>query len=85
MRNIRDRNEKEVPTHHAIHQRRRVRWRSIRDMKVARWKNRPLLSREEWDCLAGEMTRGEYMNAPAEVIWMWAIRKKLVGCSSRYN
>ena len=51
-------------------------------MKVVQGRSRPLLSKEGWDFLDEAATWG-YKNAPASVIWMWAIQKKLIEASSR--
>ena len=40
--------------------------------------SRPLLSREEWECLAVERTWREYLNASTIIVWMRPAQKKLL-------
>ena len=46
------------PTKQAIPEHRRVRWGNSRDTKATQGTGRRLLSKEEWGCLAEDVTRG---------------------------
>lgn len=76
-------NDVVVPTRPAIRQHSSRRRESSREMKDSEEEIRQILSREEWDCLAGELPCGEYENSLTSIIWMWTIQKKLLEDDSR--
>ena len=45
----------------------------------------PILSRDEWDCIGEEVTRGEYKNAPNSIIRMWMSQKRLQEDARSYS
>ena len=53
--------------------------------KVAQENNTPILSREEWDCLAEGETWISYKHALTNLISMSMIQKKLIEDASRYS
>ena len=57
------------------------------EMRKSPWERvgHPVLSREEWDCLADEVTWKDYKGAPNNIIWTWSIRKRLLRGASRYS
>ena len=48
------------PTAQAIHQHQRAKWGCSRDMKAIRGKAMPLLTKDEWGCLAEDIAWGDY-------------------------
>ena len=52
-------------------------------MKAIRGKPMPLLSKEEWDFLAGDISWKDYKNAPTQVVRMWMFQKKLMRYTNR--
>ena len=57
----RNKSEKTMAKRNSIPQQRIFRWGRSREMKYAKGNNTPILSREEWDCLADEVAWKEYV------------------------
>ena len=78
----RSKNEK-PPTNQAIPQHQRVKWSSSLHTKVVQGKATPLLTKEEWGCMAEDIAWGDYKRAPTQVVWMWMFQKKLMEGANR--
>ena len=54
-------------------------------MQRSRVGERPSLVKEEWECVATSITRGNYKRASNGTVWMWMIQQRLLGESGRHG
>ena len=67
----------------SIPRRRRNNWETGRIAQDSRMDTRPALARGEWGILSKSITRGAYMNAGNETVWLWANRQLLMADTGR--